>query len=440
MLRKINRSESNPSATKVRRKLSYGWVVVIASAFIILIGGSFQYSFGVFIKPLINKFGWSRTAISASITTRSITSGLIGPIVGTLSDRYGSKKFILVGILLVGLSQILTSRITTLWHLYLFLGALAGIGISLFFVPIFAMVPKWFGDKSALGNGIVLSGFGWAQIIIPPVATYLILQYSWETCFLILGIAALVLGTVAWSFIRTPPNTVKQPQAKPIEADAPKASEPPTGVKDNYTLSEALRTPALWIMLLIFAIIAASYQMVVIHIIVAAIDIGLTSEAAAIILSLSGIGNIAGRLILGGLATKIGNKITLSFCLASQALALFFLAGASDLYAFYIIAAIHGFGYGGSTPIVFTMAGSFFGTKSIGSIIGTINAAYALGIAAGPLWAGYIFDVTGSYYTAFLYASIAVMISFLLCLLLKPPRRKTLTPYPYYYKSSTASP
>ena len=428
MLPKRNKTESNPSTTEVRGKLSYGWVVVIAGAFVVLIGGTFQYSFGVFVKPLINRFGWSRTAISASITTRSITSGLTGPMVGALSDRYGPRKFILAGIFFVGLSQILASRITTLWHLYFFLGALAGIGISLFFVPIFATIPRWFGSKSALGNGIVLSGFGWAQIIIPPVATYLILQYSWETCFLILGIAALVLGTAAWSFIKTPPNTMNHPLVKPIEANAPKASDTPTESKDTYTLSEALRTPALWIMLLIFAVIAASYQMVVIHIVVAAIDIGITSEAAAIILSLSGTGNIAGRLILGGLANKFGNKITLIFCLAIQALALFFLAGATDLSALYIIVVVHGFGYGGSTPIVFTMAGSFFGTKSIGTIIGTINAAYALGIATGPLWAGYIFDVTGSYYTAFLYASIAVMISFLLCLLLKPPRRKITTP------------
>jgi len=423
MLRKRSETESNLSTIKVRRKLSYGWVVAIAGAIIVLAGGNFLYIFGVFFKPLIYQFGWSRAAISGCVTIRNIMSGVAAPIAGTLSDKYGPRKIILTGIFLVGLSYLLASRINSLWQLYLFLGTLTGIGIAALFIPIMATATRWFNGKSALANGIILSGFGWAQIILPPVATYLILQYSWETCFIILGIATLVLGTTSWSFIRTPPSTTNA-QAEATQEYAPKASETLTGVEGDYTLSKALHTPALWILYLIQVVVAASYQMVIVHIIAAAIDIGITLEAAAIILTLNGITNTLGRLTLGGLATKIGNKTALILCLAIQVLALFLLARTSDLYTFYIIAAIYGLGYGGTTAIMPTLAGSFFGTKSIGSIYGTVNTAYTVGAAIGPLLAGYIFDITGSYSTAFSSAAIAMAVVFLLCLVLKPPQRK----------------
>lgn len=427
MLQKRNNAGSKLSTTKAKGKLFYGWVVAIAGAGVILAAVNFQESFGVFVKPLIDTFGWSRTAIAGSVSTRSIMSGLISPIAGAWSDRYGPRIFILMGIILVGVSYLLASRITSLWQLYLFLSILTGIGNAAIFIPVMATVTKWFGGKSAQANGIVMSGFGMTQMIVPPIATYLIVQYSWETAFIVLGVVAWGLGTVAWYFIRTPPNIMNQPPSKSAgEGNTTKTSEAPMGAGNDYTLSEALRTRALWLLFLVFMVVAAGYQMVVIHIVVAAIDTGITPAAAAIILTLGGITNTLGRLTIGGLASKIGNKTVLVPCIIIQALALFFLTGASDLQTFYIIAMVYGLAYGGATPIIPTMAGSFFGTRSIGSIIGVLNTAFTAGVAIGPLLAGYIFDVTGSYSIAFSSTAIVMVITFLFSLLLKPPQRKAL--------------
>ncbi len=422
MVYKGNSTESS-SAPSAKWKLSRGWVTVIAGAFIIFIAGNFQYSFGAFVKPLVNNFGWSRTAISVGVTIRSIISGLTSPLAGALGDRYGFRKFILIGIVLVGLGYLLTSRLNSLWQLYLFLGLMTGMGVSSFFVPIIGTATKWFGSKSALANGIILSGFSWAQIITPPTATYLILRYGWETCFVVLGLAALVLGTLAWLFIRTPPDAAKQP-AEQIQVEESNDGEARAASEYDYTLAEAVRTPALWILFLILIVVAASYQLVAIHIIAAAIDTGIAPQAAAIILTISGITNTAGRLALGGLATILGNKKVLVISIAIQAVTLFFLAGTRDLYVLYFVAAVYGLGYGGVTPITATLTGSFFGTKSIGSIFGTVNSAYTLGGAIGPLLGGYIYDATGSYYIAFLTAAIATASIFILCLAVKPPRKK----------------
>ncbi|MFC2003357.1 MFS transporter [Chloroflexota bacterium] len=420
-------AKGNSLAARVRRKLSYGWVVAIAGAGAAFAAANFQYTFGVFVKPLANEFGWSRAAVSGSVSIRSATSVLTAPLVGVLSDRYGPKKFILAGILLVGLSYLLASRITSLWQLYLFLSVLIGIGVTNTLVPVVATVTRWFGHNSALANGIVMSGLSLAQVILPPVATYLMIQYGWDTCFIILGLTAWVLGIVAWRFIKSPPpNMVKQTLATPREGDTSEISETPAEEPKDYMLSEALRTRTLWILLLVQMVIALCYQMMVIHVIAAANDTGITLEAAAIILTLSGITNTVGRLGMGGLAGKIGNQVVLAFCMALQAVALFLLAGASTLYAFYLAATIFGLGYGGVSPIVVALAGSFFGTRAIGAIFGVANITFNVGVAIGPFLAGYIFDTTGSYYIAFFSAAIATVITLLLCLLMKPPQRKAL--------------
>jgi len=419
MLGKLNKADNNLATGKAKGKLFYGWVIAIAGGGIVFTACNFQYTFGVFLKPIISRFGWSRAAVSGCVSGRSILSGLIAPIAGSLSDRYEPRRFILIGIFLAGASYLLSSQISSLWHLYLLLSVLMGIGLGIMYTPTVATATRWFGAKSALANGIVLSGFSMAQILLPPAATYIILRYGWETCFIILGIAALGLGTLAWSFIRNPPKSVVSP---PL----PESASANTLANDDYTLSETLHTTTFWLLSLIFLVDGFCYLMVVIHIVAAATDAGILPEAAAIILTLGGITNMVGRLALGGLATKISSKTILALCLAVQAPMLLLLAGASDLWVFYTVAAVHGLIHGGVGPIILSLPGSLFGTKSVGGIIGTLTLAFTIGSAIGPLLAGYIFDVTGGYSIAFSSAAIATAIAFLLCLLLKPPRRKAL--------------
>jgi OFA family oxalate/formate antiporter-like MFS transporter len=167
--------------------------------------------------------------------------------------------------------------------------------------------------------------------------------------------------------------------------------------------------------------------MVVIHIVAAAVDEGATFEAAAIILSLSGVTNTLGRLTVGGLANRFGVKLVMALCLVFQVPAIFFLAWAGDVRLFYILCTVFSFAYSGTTPIIPTMAASLFGTRSVGSIYGILNLGYTVGVAIGPLLAGYIFDMTGSYAGAFLSAAGALFLSFLLCLMIKLPQETSET-------------
>jgi len=417
-------AESNFPRSAAQGKLSYGWVVAIAGCIIIAAAQNTQYAFGVFLKPLINQFGWSRTAISGCVTIRSILGGTMSPISGALSDRYGPKKLIFVGVLIVGLSYLWASRLSSLWELYLTLGVLTGLGTGSLLTPLVATATRWFGSRAGLANGIIMSGFSISQVILPPFVTFLILQYSWGTCLQILAIAALGVGLGAWSFVKPPPRIVTNPGTSPATGNLVKAVEDPPATS-NYSLSEAFLTPTLWLLLIINMIVAICYQMVVIHIVAAAVDEGATLEAAAIILSLTGVTGMLGRITMGGLANKFSAQMVLALCLVIQGPALFFLAGAHNIRLFYVYCMIFGFAYSGTTPIIPTMAASIFGTRSVGSIFGTLNLGYTFGVAIGPLLAGYTFDMTGSYSGAFLSASVALFVSFLLCLMIKGPKAKS---------------
>lgn len=423
----MKQKQPEKSNSRSRRGLidpkSYGWVVAVAGGVSILAVNNFQYTFGVFLKPLINKFGWSRAAISACVTIRSVLSAILSPISGNLSDRYGPRKLVIVGVFFVGVSYLLASRVSSLWQFYLFLGLLTGLGSGFSFTPVVATATRWFGGRSGPANGIVMSGFGVAQIIVPPLATYLILQYGWEVCFVILGLASLGVGTTAWSFIKNPPpgmETTTQDKSAG-KADVSKREEQ-APVPANRSIREAMHTPALWMLTVIYMITAVCYQMVIIHIVAAAVDGGASLEAAAIILTLGGVTNTLGKLTVGALANKLGAKIALTLCLALQIPTLFFLATTSDLYHYYIICTVYSLGYSGVSPLMPTMAADLFGTKSVGATFGILNLGYAVGIATGPLLGGFVFDATGSYSAAFFFASAIVAIAILLCLFLKRPR------------------
>lgn len=327
----------------------------------------------------------------------------------------------MLGVFLVGLSYLLAARIRNLWELYLYLSIMTGIGLTSAFVPVVATVTRWFGRRAALANGIVMSSFGVAQVILPPIATFIILRYGWATCFIFLGLLVWVIGITAWRFIKSPPSTGSQTAEK---GTITRSTQVETSASQDYTLSEALRHSIFWVMLIINVVVFLTYQMTVIHIVPAAIQTGITAEAAAIILTLGGIGSTSGRLGLGALASRFGTKPVLILCLALQVVPLFLLAHARELYLFYGSVIVLGFGYGGVIPIMPTMAGSYFGIRYIGAIFAVINIAQNVGMAIGPLLAGFIFDISGNYYTAFLSAAIIMIIAFVLSLLLKPPPKK----------------
>ena len=213
--------------------------------------GNFQYIFGVFVTPLSVYFGWSRAVIAWSVSIRNIATSAITPVAGPLSDRFGAKRFIIVGVATIALSYLLASRITSLWQLYVSLGLLTGLGIGLMVVPGVAIVSRWFGGKSALANGVVFAGFGLAQVILPSIATWTILRYGWATCFTGLAILAAAGGPLFWYFIKIPPRASQDEVTEQRNIGLPK--------EHDWTLRAALHSRTIWSLAMIYVVVAICY-------------------------------------------------------------------------------------------------------------------------------------------------------------------------------------
>ena len=174
-------------------------------------------------------------------------------------------------------------------------------------------------------------------------------------------------------------------------------------------------------MIILFTSLGISLQMVMVHLIPYSTDIGIDKEISAVFLGLIGGCSMLGRLMMGSTADKIGGKNALLICIFTQIFCMFWLQIADNFWMIYLFTVFFGFSYGGWTPLLALMAGEFFGLRSLGLIIGVMVFAVTIGGAVGPLLAGYIYDVSGSYRTAFIGGAIIIMIGFFATLFMKAP-------------------
>jgi MFS family permease len=397
------------------RRFSYGWIVAVAGTFILMTSSNFQYTFGVFVRPMVDTFEWSRAAISGIASTRSIVFGILSPVSGALSDRYGPKRLVIGGVLISGLGYLISANVSSLWQAYLFLGAFAGLAAAAAYPAMMATVNRWFGGKSALANGIILCGFSLSQVTLPPLANWLMQDYGWTVSLSVIGVLVWVVGSIAWKFVKAPPAGVPDTG---VTASSPKA--PPTTARE-YTLSQAARTRPFWILFIIYAIYAACYQMLVVHVVAAAIDAEITPAVSALILTFFGVSSTVARLTAWLIIPRLGHRLSLVIPLGLLAPLLLLLAFSNQAWMFAFIALVFGYVYGVVPPLIPMLTQEHFGARSLGATFGAMNGAYSAGMALGPWIGGIVFDLTGSYFIAFSLAAALMLGAFLLSLTLKRP-------------------
>jgi len=394
----------------------YGWVVVIASFLMTFMFFSIQYNFGVFSKPLLDKFGWTRALTSGAFSLYMIVHGLSAILMGTLSDRYGPRITFGVSGFLGGLGMVLCSQIVDLWQFYAFFGLLIGVGTGAAFSPPMSTTAKWFVKRRGLALGIVASGIGFGTLIMSPVANYLISAYGWQMAY-------IIVGFIAWIVLIPTALMIK---AGPVENNAlsySKNKEEGGNVSDEWDTSEAVKTRSFWLFLFSNLLWVLCLQMVMVHIYYYATDIGAPSMIAAGVLALIGGFSVLGRLVIGGASDRIGTKRAWLFCLVCQIVIMFWLTMSESVWTLYLFAPVFGFSYGGIVPLVPAITGEFFGTKNLGAIIGFMGFGPTIGGVLGPFIAGYIFDVTGSYYFAFLLGVAATIMATVFAIQTKKPER-----------------
>lgn len=396
----------------------YGYIVVVASLVIMVVSWGTFFAFGVFFKPVLTEFGWTRAMLSGAYSLSMLMRGLLGIVMGGLTDRFGPRMVLTLCGFLAGIGYLLMSQIGAIWQLYLFYGVIVGIGMSGVWVPLLSTIVRWFTKRRGIMSGIVLAGSSAGGLIAPLVANQLISTYDWRISYIILGILVLVVVILAAQFLRRDPARMGQvPYGESNEGEH--------GLKlgiEGFSLKEAVGTRQFWIVFVMTLCYGFLMFTVVVHIAPHATDLGISAASAATILATTGGLAIVGRVVFGNIADRIGNKQALIIGSILTVAALFWLVPATEVWRLYLFAAVFGFSQGGMGVIQSPLIAGLFGLDSHGLILGVTSFGFNIGGAVGPFLAGYIFDVTGSYQVAFLISAAIAIIGLILALFLTPIR------------------
>lgn len=410
-----------PSASHTPHKpgLFYGYIVVGAAALIMLVLFGAQYSFGIFFKPMLEQFGWSRALTSGVYSLNCVIQGFFTMLAGRLNDRFGPRIVITFSGLLVLLGYVLMSRVNAVWQIYLFYGVFISLG-SCAWVPLVSTSTRWFIARRGMMSGIISAGIGCGMVIFPPVANWLIAGVGWRHSYTIMGVFTAVVMLLAAQLLRRDPT---QKGLLPYGAGSGEVKESDSPTK-GYTLGEAIRTRQFWIICMAFFTTNFCVQTVVVHMVPHATDIGIGPAAAATVISAVGVLSIMSKVGIGVAIDRVGGKRVLVALLAILAISFLWLLPADRLWMLFVFAVIFASGYGGSSAVQSPIIAEYFGIKAHGTIMGTLLIGNFLGGAVSPSLAGRIFDTTESYRWAFIICVVVCLASFVSTLLLKPPPRK----------------
>jgi len=371
-------------------------------------------AFGVFFKPVITEFGWTRALTSGAFSLSMVMQGLLGIVMGGLNDRFGPRRVMTFCGFLLGLGYLLMSQISAVWQLYLFYGVIIGTGMSGSWVPLLSTVARWFVKRRTIMTGIVVTGSGIGGLVGPPVSNWLISTYNWRLSYIILGSAVLVIVVSAAQFLRRDPAKTRQVPYGENEGGEQKLEAGTQG----FSLKEAVYTRQFWMasaMLFCFGFCLFS---ITVHIAPHATDLGISTASAVSILAAMGGLSIAGNVVLGGVGDRIGNRQVFIVGFIIMSAALFWLVPAREMWMLYLFAVAMGFAHGGMGASESPLVAGLFGLKSHGLIFGVIGMGFAIGGAIGSFLSGSIFDATGSYQTAFLVCAGIGIVGLVLAVLL----------------------
>ena len=401
------------------RRFFYGYIIVSAAFLALVMTWGTIYCFGVFFKPVLLEFGWTRAATSGAYSLCLLLLAFFGVVMGRLNDRFGPRIVVAGCGLFLGSGYLLMSQISAIWQLYLFYGVLIAIGASGSYIPLASTISRWFVKRRGLMTGIAISGIGVGTMIMPPVANWLITDYGWRVAYLVVGIAVSVLITSATQFLRYDPGQMGQLPYGENQTEPGSVNLKAQG----FSLRETIHTRQFWMISTMFFCFAVSIQSILVHIVPHATDIEISAASAANILATIGALSAAGRVMMGGVADRIGNRLALIIVFILMSAALLWLLTAKELWMFYLFAVAFGFAYGGWATLISLIPAEFFGLGSIGVILGAVHFSVATGEALGPTLAGGIFDVAGRYQPAFLICAALSIMAIILALFLRPTRR-----------------
>jgi OFA family oxalate/formate antiporter-like MFS transporter len=411
--------DKNQNPVSKKKTIFYGWIIV-ACVFVILfvIFGS-AYSFSTFFDSLQTEFDTSRSSVSFVFAIAGFIYFSLGAVSGQIADRFGSRRVVIFGVIVVSLSFLLASRVKTIWQIYAVYGLGIGIGIGFAYAPAISVVQRWFMKQRGLASGIAVTGIGLGTLCMPVFSAVLIHWSDWRTAYLVIGILVFICGVSAAILIsESPERRGLAPDGDEMETSVANGSQETAKTEAapirEISLKDALHSKPFWLLYAGSFSFGLGLFIPFVHLIPFSNDIGLPTATAVMLFSLIGVGSTAGRFLLGSLADRLGRRSSLVMMYAGAAVIFAWWLAAANVWQLAIFALIYGACYGGYVAIMPAVAADYFSGPNISGVIGMLITSVAVGNLIGPPIAGFIFDRLQSY-TIPIFASMITSIFAAVC-------------------------
>ena len=431
------------------RRVFYGWWLVGVAAFMLTLMSLTVYrGVGIMLVSLERKFGWGRTELSGAFSLGRVEGAILGPIEGILVDRIGTRRMVFIGYILMGLGFLWLSRIEplgdlgllqwlgftlavlpfdsiddTLLHFYLsFIVITLGSGLG-GWLALVAMINNWFNRKRSMAMAASMSGIHVAGVLIPLFAL-MVERYDLDAVALGVGILLLaVIGPVT-KVIRTRPEDMGLAPDGGVPSRAANAREEEADADEpNFTVRQALKTPAFWILTIAQVSSSVAIVTLALHLVPKLTDpaTGMSLTQAGTVELAYTLAALPAQFISGYFADRMPKTLLIAFLMAIQATGILIIALFDGVPMAYLFALLYGIGFGGRVPLTTAIRGEYFGRKAFATIMGVSQLPMNLAMIFAPLFAGYMYDTTRRYVVPFtVFAALCYFGAVLMLFVRKP--------------------
>jgi sugar phosphate permease len=410
--------------------LFYGWRMVAVGCAIRMLGGGFHlYGFTIFFLPITQELGLTRAATSLVFSLARAEGAIEGPVAGYLIDRLGPRPMILAGVLLSGVGYMLLATVNSYYGLLaVYLGVISLSFSAGFMHSPMVLANSWFIRRRALAMTLISSAIGIGGTIITPMLAFSVQTWGWRQGAFLAGLGLILTGVpLALLVQRSPESMGLLPDGALAAKSSPKTSpahDPHVGnattQEADFTLSQAMRTWAFWMIILATTTRVAVYNSITVHFVPIMVWKGVSEQRAAAMLAIMALMSLPSHLLVGWIADHMSKPRLMGACMAIGATAVLFLAYGESEWTLWVFTVLFTF-MEAIFPVGWATVGDFFGRKSFATIRGNMSFFYLWGPALGPVITGAIYDRYHSYapmMSAFI--ALSLIASCLYVSLLKP--------------------
>lgn len=373
--------------------------------------GPGQFAFGalgLFMIPLQEEFGWSRTQISLALTSFTVALAFSIPYIGKLVDQYGSRKILLPSYFVFAvLLAMIPIFVNQLWVLFVLFALIGSLGAGANALPYLRTISAWFDRRRALALGIAMGGSGMGYVYVPPAVQYMIDTHGWRSAYFMLAAVTLVVAVPLIYFVLR-----EAPATKDVQDFDELCHNTSTGTfASHIPMLQLLKQPLLWQLFIIFCLLSFTLYGVMSHLVPMLRDRGMSATNAALVQSTLGLALVASRVLIGYIMDRIFAPWVAVACFLLSAVGVGLLAvGAIDSLAF-VAAVCIGISMGAEIDMLAFLTGRYFGVENFGQVYGILFTSFLIGTSLGPVAYGMVYESSGSYLWVLFFSIVLILTS-----------------------------